>query len=430
MTLADRRATVGESLATFLPEGLLLEPRTMGYSHRGTADTMNRLKILFFLSDEFPTHRPDVTSLFGKFLYREGIGTDLVARGRADASWPAGTLFLTPRSTGTTRTHLAALCGDLKALTCDWRGYDAILVRDKMLFAPLALLRARMANKPLFVWMSFPYPEWSKATAKGKRGLAEWMHRVRGTLGAWLTYCIVLPGADHLFVQSDTMRDGFATRGVARDRMTAVPMGIDPDRFADEPRQPSGQPRVIGYLGVFDRMRQVDVLVKALAELRSQGRDVVLRIVGDTTDPTERPRLDALIAAERLQDAITITGWIGPDEAIAAMADVEIALSVMPNDAIYSVGTPTKLVESLALGKAVIANTQPDHGQVLRESGAGLCVSLTAKGYAEAIASLLDDKERLTAMGAAGRRYVFERRNYATMAPALATVIRGLCRRR
>ncbi|GAA0577600.1 glycosyltransferase [Rhizomicrobium electricum] len=391
---------------------------------------MDRLTLLYFISDEFPTHRPDVTCLFGKYLAREGIGSDLVARGGEAGKtydWPAGQLFRTPRSPSGIATHFAAFWADVKALARSWRRYDAVLVRDKMLFAPLAQIRARLAGKPFFVWMSFPYAEWSNAAATGRHGIARLVHVLRGRFGAWLTYRLVLPHADAVFVQSDKMLEDIAAQGVPRAVMTAVPMCVDPERFADLSKATPGQTRVIGYLGVFDRMRQVEVLVRALAKLRSDGRNVVLKIVGDSTETAERPWLRELIAALRLDGAVIITGWVSPEAAIARMADVEIALCAMPNDPVFSVGTPTKLVEYLALGKAVVANTQPDHEAVLNESGAGLCVPLTVEGYAGAIAQLLDDAALLASMRAAGRRYVLDRRNYASLAHDLAIQLRRLC---
>ena len=52
---------------------------------------MNDLKLLMFISDDFPTHRPDVTVLFGKYLPRNGGQIDLVARGGTPGEqydWP------------------------------------------------------------------------------------------------------------------------------------------------------------------------------------------------------------------------------------------------------------------------------------------------------------------------------------------------------
>jgi hypothetical protein len=38
--------------------------------------------------------------------------------------------------------------------------------------------------------------------------------------------------------------------------------------------------------------------------------------------------------------------------------------------------SPTKLVEYMALGKAVVANDHPDQRMVLEQSGAGICVTV------------------------------------------------------
>ena len=46
----------------------------------------------------------------------------------------------------------------------------------------------------------------------------------------------MLPGARHVFVQSDAMGDMVAAQGIARDKITAVPMGVDTELIV----QPEG----------------------------------------------------------------------------------------------------------------------------------------------------------------------------------------------
>ena len=78
--------------------------------------------------------------------------------------------------------------------------------------------------------------------------------------------------------------------------------------------------------------------------------------------------------------------------------------------------SPTKLVEYLALGKAVVANDHPEQRRVIEESGAGLCVPYDEERFADAIVTLLEDPDARRSMGERGRRYALERRSYGVIA--------------
>jgi len=83
-------------------------------------------------------------------------------------------------------------------------------------------------------------------------------------------------------------------------------------------------------------------------------------------------------------------------------------------------GSPTKVLEYLALGVPVVANDNPDQERVLREGGGGLCVPLTAHDFAQAVSRLLADEPLRRAMAASGQSYVRASRGYQTLAKLVA----------
>jgi glycosyltransferase involved in cell wall biosynthesis len=109
------------------------------------------------------------------------------------------------------------------------------------------------------------------------------------------------------------------------------------------------------------------------------------------------------------------------------MADVDVAVSLVPDIPVLRVATATKLVEYLAMGKPVVANEHPDHLTVLRDSGAGYCVPLDVGAFAAAITDILDSATTAECMAKAGPIYVAEHRNYAKMAKAVAAVYFERC---
>ena len=79
-------------------------------------------------------------------------------------------------------------------------------------------------------------------------------------------------------------------------------------------------------------------------------------------------------------------------------------------------GSPTKLVEYLALGLPVVANDHPEQRLILRPSRAGVCVPWGAQYFARGV--LVDETQsgRACGDGARGRAWVEANRTYARIA--------------
>lgn len=405
----------------------------------GTGEDIN---LLFLVSDGFPTFRADVAALFGKYLPRFGVNADLITHAtrpdwRNDVkTWLAGRVRASNWREGRVASTLSALIHSTALLLSARRGhYSAIQVRDRIIAAVLGLLKARANGIPFFYWMSFPHHE-MKVRLANELGLAlgitRYIHlQVRGHFGTWLLYRLILPASDHVFVQSGKMLDDLASRGIAREKMTAVPMCIDPERFegantrGTDYRELKGR-RVIAYLGTCGKVRRIDFLVDVAAALRDAFPNILLLLVGEADEPLEMEMLRRYISDKGLNDYVVITGWLDAPEAQRYMMHAEVALALMPPDPLLDSATPTKLVEYLALGKPVVANEHPDQTVVMRESGAGLCVPFERGAFAEAITTIMNDPPMAARFSEAGRTYVFCRRNYRSLAESLANVYKRL----
>lgn len=409
---------------------LLVSFRTPGRVRRA-ACVGGPLRILYFINEAMPTHRVDVASLFGKYLPRLGVQSDLVAMtlGPEPVSWGGGRVIGCPEPTSRIGRHVAKLLHDLRHLGAA-RRYDLLMVRDKPVFVLLALLWARFAGVRFAYWMSYPFPEEWLAFAR-ERGLSLGVLRwavvaLRGRLSAFILYRIVLPQADHVFLQSDAMLRDLQARGVRMKRPVAVPMGVDLElleasRPVLTPEQAQWHGRVeaaegIVYFGLLDRSRRVDVLVRAFAQVAAQRPRALLLLCGDSYEPGDAEELRRLAVSLGLADRVIFTGWLGVDVVWELGRAARLAWSVLPRGPIFDVASPTKAVEYLALGLPVVANDQPDQAWVLAESGGGRCTGETPDEVAAASLELLADAEQAAAMGAAGRRWVLAQRSYRQLA--------------
>lgn len=402
------------------------------------------LSIAYIVRDPLPPRRADVSTLFGAELPRHGVHAALVGQAGADGAGQADAAAAGPGGmhvVGSLGSRFAALLSpfwDLLGLLRAWRRTrpGCIQVRDKIASAWLALLAARLLGLPFVYWMSFPIVEGFEVRrdairARGKSAL--WLaHALRAGASRLLLYRLVLPRADHVFVQSEAMRAWLAGRGIAPARMTAVPMGVDSARFERSAIVPSADPRLDGrrvvlYLGSVAQSRRSGFLLDVIMLLRARRPDILLVIVGDAPSPDEMAWMRREIAGLKLGEHVLLTGWLPQQEALGYALRAEIGLSPIPRGPLFDVSSPTKLVEYLALGIPSVANDIPDQALVLAESGAGLCVPMEAQAFADATLRLLDDRVLAAGLAVRGPPWVRANRSYDILGRKVAHAYSAIC---
>jgi glycosyltransferase involved in cell wall biosynthesis len=391
------------------------------------------VRIAFIVRDPLPPTRADLLALFGAELPRHGIGSDLVGQrgaGQADLAWAAGRIH----AVGSLRGKLASVASpfwDALGLWRAWRAAppDCIQVRDKIAGALVGRLAAAVLGVPFVYWMSFPIVEGFEvrrdALGRNRRGPAWAAHALRARLSRLAFYRLVLPGARHVFVQSDAMASSLAAQGVARDRMTAVPMGVDAGLFRRAAVEPARDARldgrrVIVYLGRIGQARQSDFLLDVVQQLRAGLPAILLVIAGDAASADEMAWMRREIFARDLGGHVLLTGWLPQRRALGYAVRAEVGLSPIPRGALFDVSSPTKLVEYLALGIPSVANDIPDQQLVLEQSGAGLSAPMQAAAFSAAVRALLDDPALRGRCAERGPAWVSRHRTYRILGKAVA----------
>jgi len=388
--------------------------------------------IAFIVRDPLPPLRADLLALFGAEMPRHGLGSELVGQAGAGpaAPWGAGGMHVIGRF-GSRYASLLSPWWDLLGLLRARRRArpDAIQVRDKIASSLVGRAAAVLLGVPFVYWMSFPIVEGYDARRddlerRGKR-LARLAHALRAAAARHTLYRLVLPGARHIFVQSDAMADWLAAKGVERSRMTAVPMGVDTALFDRRQIVPSLDPRLAGrrvvlYLGRIARSRQSGFLLDVATLLRRHEPGVLLVIAGDAPSNEEMAWMRADIARRGLGRHVLLTGWLPQQAALGYAVRAEVGLSPIPRGVLFDVSSPTKLVEYLALGIPSVANDIPDQARVLAASGAGLCVPMEADVFATAIRRLLHEPGLAAGCAARGPAWVRANRSYAILGQVVA----------
>jgi colanic acid/amylovoran biosynthesis glycosyltransferase len=202
-------------------------------------------------------------------------------------------------------------------------------------------------------------------------------------------------------------------------------MALPIERIPFRARRPRPDGRaVIVFSGRFCEQKGVLYALEAVNELRRDGRDVELRLVGDDTmtDGSYAARVYSYIRRHRLQGCVRPLGFLNHEQCLKEMQDGDIFLhpSVVDSDGRSEGGAPTTILEAQALGMPVVSTLHCDIPYVTRPDESALLVpERDGAALAEALRSLLDEPARWEAMGRAGRRHVEERHDITREAEQL-----------
>ena len=234
----------------------------------------------------------------------------------------------------------------------------------------------------------------------------------------------LLGEVDGVLAISEALIDDFVARGIARDRITLIPNGIDPAAFEAVARDPAMTSQlglagrhVVGYVGNLDHRREgIEDLIDAIALLRDSGRtDVALLIVGDGV---RRDELEARARRRALGDRARFTGRV-PHEAVPQYyAQMDLFANPRIVERAARLITPLKPYEAMALGLPVVVSDLPALREIVDPPARGAVAPPgDPAGLAAAIARLLDDPDERIRLGRAGRAWVTTDRTWAANGP-------------
>jgi GT2 family glycosyltransferase/glycosyltransferase involved in cell wall biosynthesis len=196
--------------------------------------------------------------------------------------------------------------------------------------------------------------------------------------------------------------------------------GVDIERFQPSPREP--EPRRILFIGSFAHLPNVMAL------------DFFLREVWPVLEPL-RPTLHVIAGSrpeyflERYADRVRPRLDQPRIELEAFVADVRPAYeraTVVVAPLLASAGTNIKIMEAMAMGKAIVSTPAGVNGLDEIENGRDIIVVNTGEQMAYAIAGLFDDPETRREIERQARKTAVERYDWAVIAREQKTMYDGL----
>ena len=244
----------------------------------------------------------------------------------------------------------------------------------------------------------------------------------------------------HLVVAiSDVLRDELIERGVPEERIATYPNCIDeslidPDRYSRADlvalRSEYDIPQdavVVTFLGTFGRWHGTEILAEAIAKLAREEPEwcrasrLHFMFVGDGLRMAE---VKAALGSLADGPMVTLAGLIPQEDAprYLAMSDILASPHAPNTDGSRFFGSPTKLFEYLAMGKAIIASDLDQIGDILRGSDRHDALSPDSTAPREGAVALLVEPGSVEAL-AKGLRFIIDRPDWRAVIGANARTL-------
>jgi glycosyltransferase involved in cell wall biosynthesis len=198
--------------------------------------------------------------------------------------------------------------------------------------------------------------------------------------------------------------------GLSRSEVVLCPHGVDLDRFSADGCDPHAG-RILS-VGRLVPKKGFDVLIRACGEMRREGIDFELRIIG--SGPL-RDELLALAEDEGIADVVHLPGSMSQAELAVELAAAEVfALSPMVMEDGDRDGIPNVVLEAMAAGVPVVASAVSGIPEVIVDGVNGRLVPPRRPSLlADAVTELIADAPQRARLAVAAAHFISEERSWS-----------------
>jgi glycosyltransferase involved in cell wall biosynthesis len=224
-----------------------------------------------------------------------------------------------------------------------------------------------------------------------------------------------LDAATRIFVVSEVERRNLEARGVTAAKIVVNPNGVDVQRF--RPGAGGAVARrelgfadddvVAGFVGTFGPWHGVEKLAQAIQAIAPNVPVRFLLVGSGSLHAGVEQRLET----EKQAGRVIFTGAVAHDRVPALLdaCDILVAPHVPLADGSEFFGSPTKVFEYMAMGKAIVASRLGQIGEVLADQETALLVEPgNVKELTAAILKLVESNELRARLGANARAVAIE----------------------
>jgi len=221
---------------------------------------------------------------------------------------------------------------------------------------------------------------------------------------AMATERLLIRSATRVAVVSENAAKDLLTVGAVRETLFVTPNAVEVERFTEaEPRELpfESDAFVIGFVGLFYPWHGVRYLAEAFARLHQRRPQARLLLLGDGE---EAPIVRSILDKAGCLSACHMPGLVARDEVPGYLAACDVLASPHANVKDF-IGSPIKIFEYLASGRAIVSSRVAQMGEILEHERTALLVEPEdPEALAEALERLMDDPALVTRLGDAAQR--------------------------
>ncbi|HSM54654.1 MAG TPA: glycosyltransferase family 4 protein, partial [Candidatus Sulfomarinibacteraceae bacterium] len=287
-------------------------------------------------------------------------------------------------------------------------GYDLLHERFNLL-ATGGAWASRRLGIPYVLEVNADLLQQRKVKGDPLRGLRRWVAQ-------WSTRFCFNSAAIIISVSPQLTRHLERGWGVSPSQLATLPCAADTELFGangqpDQVRQQlglNGEP-IVMWVGGFYPWHSLDLLIDSFSHVAAQVPGAKLVLVGDGET---RPQIEQRVQELGLRNALVMVGAVPhrqvPD--LMSIADVVVAPAPALGAEDGGTGTPLKLFEYMAAGKAIVATAVNQAETIIEDGRTGILVAPgNDNAFAAAITHLLNDPQKRQQLGQNARRQAEER---------------------
>ncbi len=210
---------------------------------------------------------------------------------------------------------------------------------------------------------------------------------------------------------SEVTRDQIIPLGANPEKIVVNPNGVDTKIFSPiiegslvKEKYNLKDEIIVGFIGTFTKWHGVEVLFEAIQKVLSKEKEIVFILIGDGN---LKSNLETRTKELNLNRNVIFTGIIPYSEAPKYLAACDILVS--PHLGFESpqrfFGSPTKLFEYMAMGKAIIASDLEQIGKIIHHGVNGMKVKPgDADELADSIIQLINNPTLRSTLGRNARK--------------------------
>lgn len=291
---------------------------------------------------------------------------------------------------------------------------DIIIATSPQFFCGWAgILSGWFKRRPCILEIRDIWPESIEAaSAMGNRGALRFLEFLEKKLYAFAT---------HIVTVGEGYKANMVSKGVPPGKISIITNGADMDMFSPMPpdevlcdRYGLNDHFTCAYIGTIGLCSCLEVINGMADELRKRNRnDIKVLVVGDGAIKQQLENEAMEMGLENivytgLQEKKLMPAFISVSNAcVAHLKKHELFQSVLPS----------KIFESLAMGKPIILGVEGDAEELINDAKAGICVEPeNPSQLADAVIKLADDQQLAAELGENGHDYCMKNYNRDVLA--------------